>query len=121
MVPLIKWKYAIANGMSFNQQKELYYKYAIPESKLVIGDAFKNAAKINFKKPHAPLLFISGSLDQLIPASLNYNNYKQYKTTDSVTDYRDFKESNHLVFERLVCMEEIDFVLYWLQGNKINI
>jgi pimeloyl-ACP methyl ester carboxylesterase len=113
-----KWKYAIANGMTCEQQKELYYKYAIPESKLVIRDTFKCTVKIDFKKPHAPLLFTSGSHDRIIPASLNYNNYKKYTTDHSITDYKDFKGRNHLAFSHAAWMEETDFILYWLQGLK---
>ena len=65
MMPFIKWKYTIANGMDCEQQKELFYKYAIPESKLIIRDAFKCRTKIDFKKPHAPLLFLAGADDKI--------------------------------------------------------
>ena len=76
MMSFKKWQYTITNGMSCEQQKQSYYQYAIPESKLVLRDTLTRAAKINFENPHAPLLFISGSDDNLIPASLNYRNYK---------------------------------------------
>lgn len=111
-----KWKYAIANGMTCEQQKELYYKYAIPESKRVIRETFKCLVKIDFRKAHVPLLFLSGNNDKLIPPSLNYHNYKKYTNENSITDYKAFKGHTHLAFGRPAWREEADFVLFWLQG-----
>ncbi len=118
MISFRKWKQVIANGITCDQQKQSFYKYAIPESKWVTRDTFKCGAKINFEQPHAPLLFISGSRDQVIPPSLNYNNYKKYKTNKSITGYKEFKGRNHLVFDHPGWKEEADFVLDWLQEIK---
>lgn len=115
MISFKKWKQVIANGMGCEQQKQSFYKYAIPESKLVIRDTFKCGAKINFKKAHAPLLLISGSRGRIIPASLVYNNYKKYKMSHSLTAYKEFKARNHLVFDHPAWKEEADFILNWLQ------
>jgi len=111
-----KWRYAVANGLDFEQQKELYYLYATPESKKIIREAFSCVAKIDFGKPHPPLLITSGSKDKLIPASVNYNNYKKYANDNSVTEYMEFKTHTHLVFGVPQWKEEADAVLHWLQG-----
>ena len=118
MVSFRKWKRSFANGMCCKQQKELYYKYAIPESKGITRDAFKCKAKINFKNPHVPLLFTSGSRDRIIPSTLNYINYKRYKRDHSITCYKNFKDHGHLVFDAPVWMEETKFIFNWLQGIK---
>jgi pimeloyl-ACP methyl ester carboxylesterase len=116
-----KWRYTITNGMSYEKQKELYYRYAIPESKKIIREAFNCAASIDYNKPHAPLLLTSGSNDKLIPASLSYSNYKKYATADSVTDYIEFKTHTHLVFGVPSWKDEADVVLHWLDGlEKIS-
>jgi pimeloyl-ACP methyl ester carboxylesterase len=116
MISFKKWKYTITNGMTCEEQKEFYYKYAIPESKLVIRDTFRCNTKPDFESPHAPLLLTSGGRDQIIPSLLNYNNYKKYKPSDSIIDYKNFKDHNHLVFDHPAWKEEADFILYWLQG-----
>lgn len=118
LISFRKWKHAIANGLSWDQQKQLYYKYAIPESKKIIRDMYKCVAKIDFKKVHVPLLFTSGGNDKLVPASLNYCNYKKYATGGSITDYREFKDHNHLVFGQPAWKMEADFILCWLRGLK---
>jgi pimeloyl-ACP methyl ester carboxylesterase len=109
-----KWRYAIANGMEYEQQKELYYLYAVPESKKIIREAFKCATKIDFKRSHAPLLFTSGGNDMLIPSSLNYSNYKKYLAAGSITDYEEFRDHGHLVFGNHTWKKEADHILYWL-------
>jgi pimeloyl-ACP methyl ester carboxylesterase len=114
MISFKTWKHTVANGMSCEQQKQSFYKYAVPESKQVTRDTFKHAAKINFKQPHAPLLLVSGSDDRVIPASHNYKNYKKYKRSHSIVVYKEFN-GNHLVFEHPAWKENADFILNWLQ------
>jgi len=118
MISFEKWSYTIANGMSCDEQRNLYYKYAIPESKLVIRDGYRNIARVDLTSPHAPLLLISGSQDKIIRSSLNYDNYSKYEIKSSITDYREFKGRNHLVFDHPAWKENADFILYWLEGIK---
>lgn len=116
MVRFKKWQFAFANGMPYDLQKELYYKYATPESKLVVRDAFKWVARINLEKPHLPLLLIAGNKDRLVPASLNYCNYEAYTAGGSITAYKNFAGRNHLVFGHQAWKEDAGFILNWLQG-----
>jgi pimeloyl-ACP methyl ester carboxylesterase len=118
LISFNRWKYTIANGMTCEQQKELYYAYAIPESKLVIRDVFKSIAKVDFKKSHPPLLFTSGGQDKIIPTSMNYDNYKKYSAENSIMGFKEFKERNHLVFSQQSWIEEAEFILYWLEGLR---
>jgi pimeloyl-ACP methyl ester carboxylesterase len=113
------WQYAFTNGMSCEEQKDSYYRLAIPESKLVVRDTITSAAKINFEKPHAPLLITSGTDDHSIPASLNYSNYKKYKQGSSVTDYKEFKGRNHFVLGQPTWKEDADFILNWIASQQL--
>jgi pimeloyl-ACP methyl ester carboxylesterase len=109
-----QWKYAFTNGMDCDLQKEAYYQFAIPESKLIVRDTITKAAKVNFENPHAPLLLTSGSDDNTIPASLNYSNYQKYKNSNSITDYKEFKGRNHFVLGQPTWKEDADYILDWL-------
>jgi pimeloyl-ACP methyl ester carboxylesterase len=113
------WQYAFTNGMTCDEQKESYYRFAIPESKLVVRDTITSAAKINFEKTHAPLLITSGTEDHSIPASLNYENYKRYKKTNSITDYKEFKGRNHFVLGQPTWKEDADFILNWIASQQL--
>jgi pimeloyl-ACP methyl ester carboxylesterase len=114
------WQYAFTNGMNCDEQKESYYKFAIPESKLLVRDTITSAAKINFEQPHAPLLITSGTDDHSIPASLNYANYRKYKKSKSVTDYKEFKGRNHFVLGQASWKEDANFILKWIQSRQTN-
>lgn len=111
-----KWKNDIANDMPGDQQIQSYYDYSIPESKLIVRDAFSRMTMLNSRARRAPLLLTSGGRDQLIPSSVNYKNYaEQKKQIDSNTDYKEFKDSNHLVFGQRECMDETEFIVCWLK------
>ncbi|CAN5633753.1 alpha/beta hydrolase [soil metagenome] len=114
-----EWKYAFTNGMDCEEQKESYYRFAIPESKLIVRDTISRDAKINFENPHAPLLFVSGSNDHTIPASLNYSNFKKYKHSSSVTDYQEFAGRNHFVLGQPTWKENADYILDWI-GRQLK-
>jgi pimeloyl-ACP methyl ester carboxylesterase len=112
------WKYAFTNGMTCDDQKESYYRFAIPESKLIVRDTTTKAAKIDFKIPHAPLLLMSGSEDHTIPASLNYSNFKKYRNDNSITDYKEFSGRNHFVLGQDTWKENADYILEWIAKQK---
>ena len=76
-------------------------------------------AKVDYNKPHAPLLFISGSTDNIVPASFNYDNYKKYKDHNSVTDYKEFPGRNHFVLGQRTWKEDADYILDWV-GKHTN-
>lgn len=112
-----EWQYAFTNGLEYSVQKESYEQNTIPESRVALRDALTSVAKIDFKREHPPLLFISGSADHIMPASLNYKNYKSYKNSFSVTDYKEFEGKNHFVLGLPKWREEADYAFNWLTKN----
>jgi pimeloyl-ACP methyl ester carboxylesterase len=116
LISFRKWKRAVANGMDGDLQKDLYYRYAVPESKRLIRDLFVGRERINFSSPHAPLLLISGGEDRMIPPSVCYKNSKSYSTDRSTTNYIVFPEHNHLIFNDPERREIAHYILFWLQG-----
>jgi len=116
MMPLKSWRYIFTNGMSGSDQAATYDKYAIPESKYVSRDGLTDAAKIDFSRPHVPLLITSGNIDHIVPAALNFANYKKYKNAGSITDYKEFKGRNHFVLGQQTWKADADYILEWLQN-----
>jgi pimeloyl-ACP methyl ester carboxylesterase len=111
------WQYAFVNGMALKDQKEAYEKYTIPESKTVARGGLTSAAKVDFKKPHPPLLITSGSEDTIIPVHLNVRNYNRYHKNGSVLDYKEFAGRNHFVLGQPTWREDADFILEWLEKH----
>lgn len=118
MMSLEDWKFAFTNGMTEQQQQESYKLFTIPESKKVSRTTLTSQSRINFKKPHAPLLITSGTEDNILPASLNYSNYKRYKQKNgSVTDYKEFPGRNHFVLGQASWKEDADYILDWISRH----
>lgn len=109
------WQYAFVNEMPLDQQKEAYEKSTIPESKTVARGGLTSAARVDFKKPHAPLLLTSGSLDTIIPAHLNNRNFKKYQKNGSVLEYKEFEGRNHYVLDQPGWEGDAEYILNWLE------
>lgn len=109
-----QWQYAFTNGMPLAQQRAAYEQFVIPESKRVARDGLTKAAKVDFDRPHAPLLFVAGSTDHIIPASLNHSNFKRYQHRGSVTEYKEFTGRNHFVLGQPTWQQDAAFILNWL-------
>jgi pimeloyl-ACP methyl ester carboxylesterase len=112
-----EWQYAFTNGMTLEEQQASYHASVIPESKRALRGALGSTGKIDFSKPHVPLLFVAGDQDNIMPASLNYSNYMRYKKYSSVTDYKEFKGRNHYVLELPTWKENADYILDWIETH----
>jgi pimeloyl-ACP methyl ester carboxylesterase len=120
MMSFEDWQYAFVNGMPVDAQQAAYDTYTIPESKTVSRGALSAAAKVDFKKPHAPLLITAGDTDHIIPAHLNHRNYNAYETEGSVTDYKVFQGRNHFVLGQPTWKEDATFIYNWITDNLKN-
>jgi len=115
-----QWQYAFTNGMDPEEQMQGYYSLAIPESKLIVRDTITKAAKVKFSTLRAPLLLMAGKNDHSIPASLNYKNFRRYRKSKSITDYKEFEGANHYVLGGPYWKAYAEFILNWLQPHLHN-
>ena len=109
------WQYAFVNNMPLKDQQASYKKYTIPESKTVARGGLTKAAKVDYNKSHPPLLITSGSIDNIIPAHLNLRNFKRYKNSDSILEYKEFEGRNHWVIGQSTWQEDAKFIYEWLR------
>jgi len=103
--------------MPENEQQLYYDKLVVPETRRVLRAALGKQGKVDFKRAHAPLLFISGSDDNIIPARLNKKNYKRYlkrQPEGSIIHYKEFKGRNHLAMSQPNWKEDADYIIEWL-------
>lgn len=112
------WQYAFTNGMTLQQQHDTYEQLIIPESKTVSRTAITKQGKIDFDKKHAPLLIIAGGKDHILPAHLNYRNFKRYKQNNgSITEYKEFKDHNHFVLGLPDWKQTADYAINWVNAH----
>ena len=112
------WQYAFVNGMPLSEQKAAYEKYTIPESKTVARGGLTSAAKVDYNKPHPPLLLTAGTEGTIVPAHLNRRIFNKYKKDNgSLIEYKEFTGRNHFVLGQKTWKEDADYILDWL--NRI--
>ena len=114
-----QWHYAFANTFSEEESRELYERYHIPASGSIFwGSALANIHPgrddtwVDYKNDdRAPLLFISGSKDHLMPPKVQRSNAKHYKS-DTITEVKEF-EGPHLLPAAPGWEEVADYALEW--------
>jgi pimeloyl-ACP methyl ester carboxylesterase len=114
-----QWHYAFTNTFPEERSRELYERYHIPASVRVLwGSALATLEPghqdtfVNYgNDDRAPLLFISGSVDNLMPPSVQRSNAKHYKS-NTVTEVAEF-EGPHLLPSRDGWQEVADYALDW--------
>lgn len=64
-----------------------------------------------------PLCLLLQAVKIILPASLNYANYKRYKQNGFVTDNKAFPGRNHFVLGQASWKEDADYVLDWISRH----
>lgn len=113
------FQYAFVNTLPLAEQRAAFERYVVPESRRVPSESLTNAAKIDFKKQHPPLLLIAGSDDNIIPASLNKTNYDKYKQSSSITDLKEFAGRTHFIIGQRNWEEVADYIMSWLNDKGV--
>ncbi len=108
-----RFQYAFVNDMPLAEQRAAFERYVVPESRRIPRESLFSA-KIDFKRPHAPLLIIAGGGDHIIPPDLNQKNFKKYKDSGSVTDFKEFPGRNHFIIGQKGWEEVADYCIEWI-------
>ena len=112
-----RFQYTFVNTLPLAEQRAAYERYVVPESRRVPRESL--TARIDFKQPHPPLLLIAGSADHIIPASLNKSNTAKYRSSPSVTDFKEFAGRTHFIVGQQGWEEVADYVLGWLSEKGV--
>jgi pimeloyl-ACP methyl ester carboxylesterase len=121
-----QWHYAFTNTFSEEKSRALYERYHIPASGQIFwGSALANIHPgrddnyVNYENDdRAPLLFISGSEDHLMPPKIQRSNAKHY-TSNTVTEVKEF-EGPHLLPAQDGWEEIADYALTWAADHALS-
>jgi pimeloyl-ACP methyl ester carboxylesterase len=117
---LEEWSYAFTNTFTPEESKALYERYHIPAN----GGILWGSVLANFQPGHqdtwvdyhndnrAPLLFISGSEDHIMPPAVQQSNAKHYQA-DTVTEIKEYQGYSHLLPAQQGWQEIADYALDW--------
>ena len=77
---------------------------------------FNHATRVNFDNAQrAPLLIIAGSADHVVPAAMNRVNYRKYKSSLAVTDFKEFAGRAHWIIAQPGWEEVAGYIADWLE------
>ncbi|MFE9694048.1 alpha/beta hydrolase, partial [Micromonospora sp. NPDC005806] len=90
-------------NLSAEDSKAAYDRYAIPTPGSWVWDGLlanlqpgKQDTWVDFRNAdRAPLLFIAGGSDHVLPPSVNKSNAHHYKGEGTITDYIEFPGRSH--------------------------
>jgi pimeloyl-ACP methyl ester carboxylesterase len=111
---LEQFHYAFAHTLPLDELRRVYDAEVVPESRRVGNAPTTASAKIDFAAQKAPLLFIAGGADHIIPASLNRCNAKKYPRAE----LREFPGRVHYTLEQAGWEEVCDCALDWLEKQS---
>jgi pimeloyl-ACP methyl ester carboxylesterase len=114
--------YAFTNTLSREESDKVYDRYHIPAPGRWVWDYGLIA---NFKPGHqetwvdyasderAPLLFIAGGEDHIMPASVNKSNAMKYHKSSALTEFHEFEGRSHWTCAEPGWEEVADYALSW--------
>ncbi|RDB07930.1 alpha/beta hydrolase [Runella aurantiaca] len=107
---------AFFNNYTKEESDLLFDKIAVPESRKIARDTLLTSfAKIDFKKPHNPLLFIGGEKDNIFSSSFTKQIAGSYKDSNSTTDFKEFAGRSHFIAGEKGWEEVAEYVLNWIK------
>jgi pimeloyl-ACP methyl ester carboxylesterase len=116
-----QFNYAFTNELSPTESNKVYDRYSIPAANSILWDAAlallnpKASSRVNYANSNrAPLLFIAGGNDHIVPPAINKSNVRKYiKKSSAVTDYREFPNRTHHTVGQKGWEEVADFAIQW--------
>jgi pimeloyl-ACP methyl ester carboxylesterase len=120
-----QFHYAFTTTLSREESDEVYERYHIPApGRFVWAGPLANFTPghqdtyVDFgNEDRAPLLFIAGGEDNLMPPAVNQSNAKMYRNSSAVTDYHEFEGRSHYTVGEDGWEEVADYALEWAEAN----
>jgi pimeloyl-ACP methyl ester carboxylesterase len=115
-----QWRYVFTNTFDEADARAAYERYHIPASGGILWDSVlanfipgpQEIAVDYHNDSRAPLLFISGGEDHLMPPAVQRSNAKHYKS-NTITEIKEFAGRSHLMPAQKGWEEVADYALEW--------
>ena len=116
-----EFHYAFTNTLSREDSDVAWEKYAIPApgnwvwaygllANLTPG---RQETWVDYSKDRAPMLFIGGEKDHIMPPSVNKSNARHYAKSPALTEYHEFAGRDHWTCAAPGWEEVADYALDW--------
>jgi len=117
-----QFHYAFTNTLSAEDSKAVYDRYHIPApgswvwayGLIANWKPGKQETAVDYDNDaRAPLLFIAGGADNIMPPSVNKSNADHYRNSASLTEYREFPGRSHWTCAEPGWEQIADYALSW--------
>jgi pimeloyl-ACP methyl ester carboxylesterase len=119
-----QFHYAFTNTLSEDASAAVYERYHVPGAgRVLFQGALANvgsrtAFRVDFSRAErAPLLFIAGGSDHVVPAWINKSNAAHYRRSKAITRYKEFPGRSHYTLGQGGWEEVADYALNWAAKN----
>jgi pimeloyl-ACP methyl ester carboxylesterase len=110
-----RFAYAFCNTLTLAETRSAFAELVVPESRNVARSSAGADGRVDFAKPHAPLLFVAGERDHIVPASLNRRNAAAYSHPGSSRTLRVFPGRGHFICGQPGWEEVAGYVEGWIR------
>jgi pimeloyl-ACP methyl ester carboxylesterase len=110
---------AFCNTLDETAARHAYDETAIHDSRNVLRGCLGSAGQVDLEIPHAPLLFISGKEDQIVPTELVEKNSKAY--SDDISGgsfFKEFGNRSHFICGEPGWEEVAAYIHNWLESQE---
>jgi len=122
-----QWKYAFTNTFPEDDARRLYERYHVPASGRILWNSVlanwepgPQDVWVNYHNDErAPLLFLSGGEDHLMPPAIQASNAKHYKSK-AVTEVKVYDGRSHLMPSEPGWEQIADDALEWALAHANN-
>ncbi|MCY1083372.1 alpha/beta hydrolase [Archangium lansingense] len=118
-----EFHYAFTNTLSEEESREAYERYAVAAPGRILFEGAtinlnpNTAAKVDFhKEDRAPLFFIAGEHDHIMPAALNRDNARKYRS--GIVAFREFAGRDHFIVGEKGWEEVATAALEWARNPQ---
>jgi pimeloyl-ACP methyl ester carboxylesterase len=116
-----QFHYAFTNTLSLEASQPVYERYHIPAPNRFVWTGIlqnvlpgKQELYVNYKNDErAPLLFIAGGADNIMPASVNKSSYEHHSKSQALTAYKEFPGRSHYTTGEPGWEAVADYALDW--------
>jgi pimeloyl-ACP methyl ester carboxylesterase len=114
--------WGFANGMPAADRHAAWEEYTVPTPGRIFFQAayamFNHATRVHWHNgTRAPLLIIAGQDDRTVTAKMNLRNYRKYRHSDAVTDFRIYEDRSHSTILEPGWEKIADDALDWAEGH----
>ena len=123
-----QFHFAFTNTLSDGESAKVYERYHVPGAGHVLFEGFlanlepRSALRVDYRKrDRAPLLFIAGGLDHVVPPAVNRSNVKLYRKGSAIVEYKEFPGRSHYTLGQDGWDEVADYGLRWATEKAVTV